>query len=127
MDARRIIDKLEHDLSHYIISELCNSDPTKRATSELYKYKGLGISVDTRSKKQEKTFSVRIGVLEAEFKISNGEKVSGSLAPEEEKLVRFWMSQSDNGNLLRMIFEQSGEKREIPILPFDLDDIFEQL
>lgn len=127
MDARKIVDKLEHDLSHYIISELCNADPTKRASSELYKYKGLSITVDPRSKKHEKTFSVRIGVLEAEFKVSSGEKVSGSLAPQEEKLVRFWMSQSDNGNLLRMIFEQNNARKEVPILPFDLEDVFDQI
>jgi fido (protein-threonine AMPylation protein) len=43
MSQRKILDKLEHDLSHFMISEMCKADPTKRGTPEMYKYKGLSI------------------------------------------------------------------------------------
>jgi len=70
----------------------------------MYKYRGLNISVDQNSKKQEKTIFVRIGVLEAEFKIGSNEKCSGGLSTEEEKLVKKWMSSGDTATKLQNVF-----------------------
>ena len=91
MNKQRILLKLEHDLSHFLIEETCKSDPTKRNSSDLYKYKGLSMNVNTESKaakeSKSKLVSIRIGALEAEFKIDTGDKASGSLASEDEKKI----------------------------------------
>lgn len=124
MDARKILDKLEHKLSHFLISETCKADPTKRGTPELYRYKGLSMYADPKSISQEKTVHIRIGALEAEFRINNCEKNSGCLAPEDERLIMIWLAQSDNNTLLRSIFLKKGEKKQIAIIPFDLEEYY---
>ena len=124
MKGRRILDKLEHDLSHFMISELCKADPTKRGTHEMYKYKGLSIDVSDKKRQKDKVFAVRIGVLEAEFKVGTCEKTSGSLNPADEKVVMLWMSQSDNSHQLMRAFNQVSVKKEIPIVPFDLEEYY---
>lgn len=126
MNTKKILDKLEGNLAHFLIDETCKSDPTKRDSSELYKYKGLNISADPRSLSQEKTISVRIGVLEAEFKIGTGEKSSGCLAPEDERMVLLWLSKAEVKYQIKAIFAKSNEKLEIPIIPFDLEHFYEK-
>lgn len=126
MDYRKIVDKLEHDLSHFLIDELTKSDPSKRQSAEMYKYKGLGITVDPRSKAKDKIIAIRIGALEAKYKIGSGDKCSGNLTPKEEKLVSIWIQKPENGNLIRSIFNGDNYKREVSIVPFELDDIFEK-
>ena len=91
----------------------------------MYKYKGLSVTADPDSKAKEKTISVRIGALEAEFKIETGDKNSGALAPYEENLVRIWIAQGENSYNLKAIFNKSEEKKVIPIIPFDLEEFFE--
>ena len=124
MNNRKILDKLEHDLSHFMIQEMCKADPTKRGTPELYKYKGLSIDVDTKSKQKDKVVAVRIGVLEAEFKIGTCEKTSGSLNPADEKAIMLWMCQSDNSHQLMRVFARANAKKEIAIVPFDLENYY---
>mgnify|MGYP003291052370 CR=1 FL=1 len=124
MNPRKVLDKLEHDLSHFMISEMCKNDPTKRGTPEMYKYKGLNITVDTKSKEKDKVVAIRIGVLEAEFKIGTCEKTSGSLNPADEHAIMLWMSQSDNSHQLMRVFARAQGKHEIAIVPFDLEEYY---
>ena len=124
MKDRKILDKLEHDLSHFMISEFCKADPTKRNSSEMYKYKGLSITVDPKTKMKDKVFNVRIGVLEAQFKLGSCDKTSGSLSPEDEKAVRLWFSQSDNSHQLMRVFQVQKEKKSVNIIPFDLEEYY---
>ena len=124
MKDRKILDKLEHDLSHFMISEMCKNDPTKRGSAEMYKYKGLSISVDEKSKEKDKIVNVRIGVLEAQFKVGSCDKTSGSLAPEDEKAVRLWLTQSDNSHQLMRVFTKETKKKQIAIVPFDLEEYY---
>ncbi len=125
MDPKRVLEKVEHDLSHFMISEMCKDNPELRGKPDMYKYKGLSVSADPDSKAKEKTISVRIGALEAEFKIETGDKNSGALAPYEENLVRIWILQGENSYNLKAIFNKSEEKKTIPIIPFDLEEFFE--
>lgn len=127
MNEKKILEKLEQSLSHYMIEETCRQDPTKRGTSEMYKYKGLSINVDTKAKTEEKTIKVRIGSLEAEFKINNGDKSSGGLAPEDEKMIMLWMVRSENSRAMRAMFAKNRIKKELPIIPFDLEDVYEKI
>ena len=126
MNARKILDKLEDSLCHYLIDEMCKADPAKRSSPELYKYKGLSINVDPKSRAQEKTVLVRVGVLEAEFKIDTCEKNSGSLAPEEERLVKLWLAKSENNYNLKLIFTKNMSNVNMPIIPFDLEHFYIQ-
>ncbi len=124
MDEQKIIGKLEQDLSHFLIGEMCKKNPEKRSSAEMYKYKGLNIKADPKSTLDEKTIFVRIGVLEAEFKVDSCEKNSGCLAPEEERLIMMWMGRSENHSYLRAIFNKKNDKKEIAIIPFDLEHIY---
>ncbi len=120
-----MLEKVEHDLSHFMIGEMCKDNPELRGKPEMYKYKGLSVKADPDSKAKEKTIAVRIGALEAEFKIETGDKNSGALAPYEENLVRIWIAQGENSYNLKAIFNKSEEKKTIPIIPFDLEEFFE--
>ena len=105
MQSKKIVEKLEHNLSHFLISEMCKKDPLKRGSAEMYKYKGLTIKIDKKSKASEKTVSIRIGALEAEFKIDSCDKNSGALSPEEERLIIIWLGKNENQHYLKSIFK----------------------
>lgn len=124
MQARKVLDKLEDNLCHFLISEMCKADPTKRGSPEMYKYKGLNITADPKSRAQEKTVSIRIGVLEAEFKINDCEKNSGCLSPDEERLVMLWLAKSEINYSLKSIFVHKTGDVKIPIIPFDLEHFY---
>ena len=128
MDKNRILSKLESDLSHFLISELCKNDPSKRSSSEMYKYKGLNLSAnvdDFKTKREhDKLLIVGIGALEAKFRIDSGAKTSGNLSPEEEKLIQIWLAQSENSNTIRRIYASTDNKKEIAIIPFDLEEFY---
>ena len=124
MDSRKILYKLEQDLSHFLIGEFCKGDPAKRLSSEMYRYKGLNITIDPMQKTQEKTIQIRIGALEASFKINNCEKSAGCLAPEEERLISIWMAKSENYYYIQSIFKKKMPKKQIAIVPFDLEHYF---
>ena len=127
MDVQKAIGKLEHDLCHFLIGEMCKNNPEKRGSPEMYRYKGLNIKLDPQSKAKVLTIFVRIGALEAEFKIDSCEKNSGALSPEEERLVMIWMGQSENNYLLKSVFNQGSSKKEISIVPFDLEEYFTKI
>ena len=124
MEARKILDKLEDNLCHFLISEMCKADLTKRGSPEMYKYKGLNITADPKSRAQEKTISIRIGVLEAEFKINDCEKNSGCLSPEEERLVMLWLAKSEINYSLKTIFAKKASDLGMNIIPFDLEHFY---
>ena len=122
MDKNKLIAKIEQDLSFFMISEACNKDPSKRGSSELYRYKGLSVSTNEKAKGTDKVMSVRIGSLEAQFKIDTGDKVFGALMPDDERAVQIWMGHIENTNLIKTIFKE-GEfrKKKLQIIPFDLE------
>ena len=126
MKSRKVLDKLEDSLCHFLISEMGKADPTKRGSPEMYKYKGLSISADPKSRAQEKTVSVRIGVLEAEFKIDDCEKNSGCLSPDEERLVMLWLAKSEVNYSLKSIFVRKAGDIKMDIIPFDLEHFYSQ-
>ena len=122
---KKAVEKLEHELSHFLIDEMCKRDPSKKLSSEMYKYRGLSINLYQDEATSEKIITVRIGPLEAEFKVESGDKFSGALAPGEEQAIRIWISQSDNNALIRSAFKKEDEKRELKIVPFDLEEMFD--
>ncbi len=127
MDKIRILGRLEQDLAFFLISEACKQDPSKRGSSEMYRYKGLSISVNDETKSSEKVCAIRIGSLEAHFRIASGDKVLGGLMPEDEKNVQIWLNSSDSKQKFMAIFNSNGsDKKQMPIIPFDLEEFFEK-
>ena len=124
MDKSRAILKLEQDLSSLLIEEACKNDPSKRGTPEMYKYKGLSISTNEKSKDKTKVVTVSIGVLEARYKLENGDKISGNLAPEDERIIQIWLSKSENIAVLQSVFSALQQIRTIAIVPFDLEQYY---
>ena len=124
MSQRKILDKLEHDLSHFIIAEITKTDPSKKGSPELYKYKGLNITPNRKAKGDEKVVAVRIGALEAQFKINSCEKCSGFLNPDEERLIKIWLALNDTNAHMKTLFVNRVVKRTIPIVPFDLEEFY---
>lgn len=124
MKEKKALEKLEQSLSNFMIEEMCKADPTKRSTPEMYRYKGLSLNINTDEKTKDKLISVRIGVLEAEFKIDSHEKNSGALAPQEEKLVTLWLSKSENSHAIKRFFYRNIQAEKIAIIPFDLEHYY---
>jgi len=121
----KIIRQLESDLSEFLIDEMSPPNPAHRNESEMYKYKGLMLlSIDQRKKRFEKTFLVRIGTLEAEFSLVNGEKIHGALGPAEDKLILKWFKIGDNASQLQTAYRKMSMlmEEEQAIQPFDMDD-----
>ncbi len=127
MQKKKVLEKLEHNLSHFLISEMCKSDPLKRGSAEMYKYKGLSIKFDTKQKTHEKTISIRIGALEAEFKIDSCDKNSGALSPEEERLIMIWLGKNENQYYIKSMLKPNTVKKELLIVPFDLESVYEKI
>ena len=121
MSSKKVLSKLEQDLSEYLVAEICQLDPSKRVSGDTYKYRGLNLFINPNDKKSEKTIFVRIGVLEAEFKLGTCEKCSGGLSPTEERLISKWMSSADNGVKLLSVFERVTNSQRPAIIPFDLE------
>lgn len=54
MNPKRMLKKIEHDLSHFMISEMRKNNQALRGKPEMYKYKGLSVKVNSDSKAKEK-------------------------------------------------------------------------
>ena len=124
MNKSKVLAKLEQDLSSFLIDEACKGNPKLRTSSQIYKYKGLSLDTNEKRKEAHKVLVVTLGALEAQFKIENGDKVSGNLAPEDERLIQMWMSKSENITPIRSIFVKTIEQNKIPIIPFDLEGFY---
>lgn len=126
MKKNRIVEKLESELSHYMIEETVKKDPSKRVSADIYKYRGLSLEADNDNKKadENKTLSVKIGALEAEYKLTTGEKCGGSLYPEEERLVEEFFGRSDVSSRLHSIIAIQNNIKHMAIVPFDLEEIY---
>lgn len=125
MDSKKILSKMENDLSEYLVTELCKADSSRRTSGEMYKYKGLNIALDSKNKKSsDKTIFIRIGVMEAEFKLGSCEKCSGGLSNEEEKIIKKWLSSSDNSAKFDMFFLKHKKLDKPKIIPFDLEHYY---
>ncbi len=124
-NSNKILARLESDLSYFMINEFCKNDPSKRTSTELYKYKGITISTVTQRGTNEHVLVVGIGALEAQFKIGSSDKVSGNLSPDEEKIIQIWLSQPDvNSNIHTALLTDTKKKKTMAIIPFDLEDYY---
>lgn len=122
MKSKKIIEKLEHDLAHYLITEMCKVDPEKIDSPEVFRYKGLTITPSTVEGTLDKIIAIQMGSLEAQFSITSCEKVSGTLPIDDERNIMAWMKRKENTYDLRIIFDKDKLRRHAMIVPFDLEE-----
>lgn len=86
----------EESLKEYLIEE--QSDKYSTVSANFYKYHNLKIYMDPQKSKVPH-FIIRIGISEAMYDIEKGEKIAGSLGPDE-RVIRRWLER----NFIRMDF-----------------------
>lgn len=94
---------LESSLRNYML----NSVDVSHGGSAM-KYRGLNLLIDS-SDKNNLMFKVRIAAFEASFRVSDGQKVNGSLCGDE-KLVSKWFHRGYNKQQLNDIVVGSSKK-----------------
>lgn len=125
MDIKQTIAKLEDDLSYFMIGEIQTRDADSKERQNIYRYRGLALIINPDQKKQEKTITVRIGALEAEFDIEKTKKCGGGFGQVEEKLISIWLSKQQTRQLLleyfRQVRKQQEDEFELTVKPFDFE------
>lgn len=125
MNSKQHVAKLENDLTNYMINEVKrNKRRDPKAQLETYKYKGLSMNLDVGNAHKEKTLTVRIGALEAEFKVSTGEKASGGLMREDENMIIAWMKNIERKREILTVFTRLQNRRRVVIIPFGLEEFY---
>lgn len=124
--TRQTIEKLETDLSSFLIAEIPRGRLEQEVINrQIYLYKGLNIYLTSRARATEKAVSIRIGAFEAEFNLESVKRLSGSLIPDDEHNVRVWLSQPKIKKVFRNLFTRADEKATV-IAPFDLETFYEK-
>lgn len=77
----------EESLKNFLAEEQEDKNHSRHVI--MYRYNNLKIYTDAR-KNPEPHFIVRIGISEAMYEIKTGEKVSGSLGPDE-RIIKRWI------------------------------------
>lgn len=81
---------LEESLKTFLSEE--HSDRYNSRSANLYKYNNLKIYMDPK-KSSRPHLIIRIGISEAMYEIEGGDKISGSLGPEERTIKR-WLERN---------------------------------
>lgn len=113
------LNQLEESLRDFIIEEYKN-DETEWGNFNAFKYRGLTLFIDNLAKGVMPNFKVQIAMLEAEFSIESGKKLSGGLGCYDERLIESWLERGNNRGLLKFIWEGKTEDKYIKIRPFDM-------
>lgn len=87
--------------------------------ANLYKYNNLKIYMDP-AKHKTPHFIIRIGISEAIYDIEDGEKISGSLGPDDRE-VRRWIDRNLSNMNLKMSWIKSKKVKPV-IMKKDLDE-----
>ena len=111
---------LEDSLKEYLI-DLHLGDPQERENFNIFRYRGLKITVGDGEYTGEPNFSVQIGIFEATFSIESGEKISGGFGTTDEYAIKKWVEVGSNRQLLKLAWSGSSEVGKIQITPFDME------
>jgi len=118
MKSKDIV-RAENSLREYILEEY-SDDSFERSRINLYKYKGLTISISWKPN-IEPCFNVQILAFEASFRIETGAKIEGGLQDNDVSMITKWAKQSQNRTLMMRIWvTEAREKKEIKLKPFDM-------
>ncbi len=119
MKSKDIV-RAENSLREYILEEY-SDDSFERSRINLYKYKGLTISIAWKPN-VEPNFKYKLWHLEANFRIETGvRKIEGGLQDNDVSMITKWAKQSQNRTLMMRIWvTEAREKKEIKLKPFDM-------
>lgn len=118
MKSKDIV-RAENSLREYILEEY-SDDAFERSRINLYKYKGLTITISWKPN-IEPCFNVQIMAFEASFRIETGQKIEGGLQDNDVSMISKWAKQSQNKTLMMRIWvTEAREKKEIRLKPFDM-------
>ncbi len=118
MKSKDIV-RAENSLREYILEEY-SDDAFERSRINLYKYKGLTITISWKPN-VEPNFNVQIMAFEASFRIETGQKIEGGLQDNDVSMITKWAKQSQNRTLMMRIWvTEAREKKEIRLKPFDM-------
>ncbi len=118
MKSKDIV-RAENSLREYILEDYSDDD-FERSRINLYKYKGLTLTIAWQPN-AEPNFKVQILAFEASFRIETGQKIEGGLQDNDVSLIQKWAKQSQNRTLLMRIWvTEAREKKEIRLKPFDM-------
>lgn len=101
---------LEFSLKEYIAE--ANSRGRSSSTEILYKYNNLKIFMNPKQSEMPHLI-VRIGISEAMFSLSSGDKISGGLGPDEGTVKR-WLARNLSNYDLNNVWKQ--EKKAKPVI-----------
>lgn len=111
--------RAENSLREYLLEEY-SDDTTERERINLYKYKGLALTIAWEAN-VDPNFKVQIMAFEASFKIETGQKIEGGLQDYDVSLIQKWAKQNVNKSLLMRIWlNEAREKKEVKLKPFDM-------
>lgn len=111
--------RAENSLREYILEEY-SDDSRERERINLYKYKGLSLTI-TWEANVDPYFRVQIMAFEASFKIETGQKIEGGLQDIDVSMIQKWAKQNVNKTLLMRIWvTEAREKKEVKLKPFDM-------
>jgi len=126
MEAKVLIEKLETDLSGFLISEIPRARLEQSVVDrQIYLYKGLNIYLTSKARAAEKTIAVRIGALEAQFSLVSMKRISGSLMTDDEHNVRIWLNKPEIIDAFKKLFDRDDLKYA-NIMPFDLECLYDR-
>jgi hypothetical protein len=120
MAENKELNMLEEYLKEFLVEEH-RSNHVERETFNIFKYRGLKLSIDKTSRTQEPFFKVQIGMFEASFSIDSGSKIAGGLGSEDEGLIKKWVEFSGNRTLLKLVWSGFEAENYLKIKPFDMD------
>ncbi len=111
--------RAENSLREFILEEYSDDD-NERDRINLYKYKGLTLTIAWEAN-VDPNFKVGILAFEASFKIETGQKIEGGLQDYDVSVIQKWAKQSVNKTLLmRVWMNEAREKKEVKLKPFDM-------
>lgn len=109
--------RLEESLKEFLMDE--QSDNYNSRNANLYKYNNLKVFMSP-SQNKNPHFIIRIGISEAMYDISTGDKISGGLG-SDERHIRKWLDRSFIKTDLGSAWEKSKRVKPV-IMKKDLDD-----
>ncbi|MDD3436857.1 MAG: hypothetical protein PHC64_06880 [Candidatus Gastranaerophilales bacterium] len=108
----------EESLKEFLTEE--QSDSYSSRNANFYKYNNLRIYMDPKKNKTPH-FIIRIGISEAIYSISQGEKISGSLGPDERAIRRWLDRYFTRMDFLSLTWKKNMKPKPVTMRD-DLDD-----
>lgn len=108
---------MEESLKDFLSEE--QSDGYNSKSANFYKYNNLKLFIDPH-KCNIPHFIIRIGISEAIYNASNGEKISGGLGPDE-RYIRKWMEKNLSKMNIDLAWKEANKAIVVQVNPEMMD------